>query len=317
MSLLPHIASLCRNLTRRRQVERDLTEEVGSYVDLATRAKMKDGLTEGEARREALVEFGGVEQVKEQVRQVRLGHFLETRWQDLHFALRTLRKAPVFSLAVALVLALGIGSTALMFTIVNSVLLEGPPYPEADRLYMLWQDIPQEERVTFSVREFEAWKNQTEVFENLSCYMGNGFTLAGVGEPELLFGHLVTPSLFQTLRTNAALGRVFLESEGEVGKDHVVILSHALWRDEFGLRPDVLGQPVVLNNEPYTVVGIMPERFDFPQTDAKLWIPAALAGPFYQQHPDAHFLRVIGRLKPGVTPQRLQAEVDLLGQAGR
>ena len=314
MPFLSRIASLWRNLSRRRQVERELTDEVSSYVELATQAKMKEGLTENEARREALVEFGGVEQVKEQVREVRLGHFLETRWQDLRFGLRTLRKAPVFSLAVALVLALGIGSTALMFTIVNSVLLEGPPYPEADRLHMLWQQFPQEDHVTFSAHEFNAWKKQTEVFETFSCYMGNGFTLTGIGEPAFFFGHQVTPSLFQTLRTNAALGRVFLDSEGEVGKDRVVILSHAVWRDKFGLRPDVLGKPVVLNGEPYTVVGVMPETFDFPQTDVKLWVPLVLDGPFLQQHPNAHFLRVIGRLKPGVTPQRLQAEVDLLGK---
>jgi putative ABC transport system permease protein len=200
-----------------------------------------------------------------------------------------------------------------MFTIVNSVLLQGPPYPQADRLYMLWQNIPQEDDVSFSTREFTAWKKQTEVFESLSAYMGNGFALSGAGEPDLLFGHLVTPSLFQTLRTNAALGRVFLESEGGVGNDRVVILSHAVWRDKFGQRPDVLGKPVVLNGEPFTVVGIMPAGFDFPQPDVKLWVPAALDGPFFQQHQDAHFLRVLGRLKPGVTRQRLQAEVDLLG----
>jgi predicted permease len=314
MPFFSRIVSLWRNLFRRHQVERELTDEVSSYVELATQAKMKNGLTEGEARREALVEFGGVEQVKEEVREVRLGHFLETRLQDLRFGLRTLRKSPVFSLAVVLVLALGIGSTALMFTIVNSVLLEGPPYPEADRLHMLWQQFPEEDHVTFSAHEFKAWKKQTEVFETFSGYMGNGFTLTGIGEPAFFFGHQVTPSLFQTLRTNAALGRVFLDSEGEVGKERVVILSHAVWRDKFGLRSDVLGKPVVLNGEPYTVVGVMPETFDFPQTDVKLWVPLVLDGAFLQQHPNAHFLRVIGRLKPGVTPQRLQAEIDLLGK---
>ena len=314
MPFFSRIASLWRNLSRRHQVERDLTDEVSSYVESATLAKMKDGLTENEARREALVEFGGIEQVKEEVREVRLGHFLETRWQDLRFGLRTLRKSPVFSLTVAIVLALGIGSTALMFTIVNSVLVQGPPYPQADRLYMLWQNIPEEDHVSFSPREFDAWKKQTEVFENLSAYMGNGFALSSAGEPDLMFGHLVTPSLFQTLHVNAALGRVFLESEGEAGKEHVVILSHPVWRDKFGLRSDILGQPIVLNGESYTVVGVMPQGFDFPQTDVKLWVPAVMDGPFLQQHPDAHLLRVIGRLKPGVTPQRLQAEVDLLGQ---
>jgi len=143
MSLLSRFSSLFRNLSNRRKVERDLAAEVDSYVHLSTERKVRAGLSETDARREALVELGGAEQVKELVRDARLGHFLETRMQDLRFAFRSLRKAPVFSLTVALVLALGIGSTALMFTIVNSVLLKGPPFPEADRLVMLWQDLPQ------------------------------------------------------------------------------------------------------------------------------------------------------------------------------
>ena len=131
MSLPTRIASLFRNLTRRRNVEQDLADEVGSYVDLATQQKMKEGLNETDARRAALVDLGGAEQVKELVRDARAGHFIETRLQDVRFAFRTLRKAPIFSLTVALVLALGIGSTALMFTIVNSVLLERPALPRS------------------------------------------------------------------------------------------------------------------------------------------------------------------------------------------
>lgn len=313
MPLFSRLTSLWHNLAQRKDVERDLAEEMNSYLELSIREKVAAGFNERDARRAASVELGGIEQVKEEVRQVRLGHFIEMRLQDLRFAVRTLRKSPIFSLTIALVLALGVGSTALMFTIVSSVLLEGPGYPEADRLYMLWQKIPQEDRVTFSPREFIAWKKQTEVFESFSMFMGNGFVLSGSGEPELVFGHLVAPSLFQTLRTHPALGRDFLESEGKVGRDHVVILSHALWQDKFGQRADVLGQQIVLNGEPYAVIGIMPQSFDFPQPDVKLWVPADIHGPFLQQHSDAHLLRVIGRLKPGVTPQRLQAEIDLLG----
>ena len=197
MPFLPRIPRFLRNVVRRRQVEQDLADEVSSYVDLATQRKMKEGLNETEARRAALVEFGGAEQVKEQVRDVRLGHFFETRLQDLRFAFRTLRKAPVFSLTVALVLALGIGSTALMFTIVNSVLLKGPPFPEADRLVMLWQDLPQEKRVSFSTREFTVWSQQSQLFENLTAMTGSGFTITGRGEPELAIGQFVTTSFFQ------------------------------------------------------------------------------------------------------------------------
>ena len=129
--------------------------------------------------------------MKEQVRDVRMGHFLETRMQDLRFAFRTLRKSPVFSLTVVLVLALGIGSTALMFTIVHSVLLKGPPFPEADRLVMLSQDLPQEKRVSFSTREFTTWQRETQLFEMLSAFAGNGFTIIGPGDPELAIGRQV------------------------------------------------------------------------------------------------------------------------------
>jgi putative ABC transport system permease protein len=307
------IFAFFRNLTRRRKVEQDLADEVSSYVDLSTQRKMREGLSETDARRAALVDLGGAEQVKEQVRDVRMGHFIETRLQDVRFAFRTLRKAPVFSLTVALVLALGIGSTALMFTIVNSVLLKGPPFPQAERLVMLWQDLPQEKRVSFSTREFTAWSQQTRLFEGFAAMTGNGFTITGRGEPELAIGQQVTPSFFQALRAKPALGRVFLEAEGKTGQDRVVLLSHAFWRDKFGMQTDVLGQPLTMNGKPYTIVGVMPESFDFPRREIKLWLPAALDAPVYQENLDAHFLRVIGRLKPGVTHRRLQAETDLLG----
>ena len=313
MPLLPRLTNLARNLLRRREVESQLHDELSSFVELRTRENMSKGMDERAARRGALLELGGAEQVKEKVRDARMGHFLETRWQDVRFAFRTLRKAPAFSLTVALVLALGIGSTALMFTIVNSVLLKGPPFPESDRLFMLWQDLPQEKRVSFSPREFTVWSQQTEVFESIAAVTGTGFTIVGRGEPELAIGQQVTPSLFKTLRATPALGRVFLEAEGKFGQHRAVILSHALWREKFGMRRDVLGESVVMNDEPYTIVGVMPETFDFPRRDTRLWVPAALDAPMFQRYLDAHLFRVIGRLKPGVTPERLQAEADLLG----
>jgi putative ABC transport system permease protein len=311
--MVSRFQTFIRNLTQRRKIERDLAAEVSAYVDLSTEKKVKQGLSESEARREALIELGGTEQVKELVRDVRVGHFLETRTQDVRYAFRTLRKAPAFSLTVALVLALGIGSTALMFTIVNSVLLKGPAFPEADRLVMLWQDLPQEKRVSFSPREFTVWRDQSQLFENVAAMTGSGFTLTGRGEPELATGQSVTPSFFQTLRVAPALGRIFLESEGKSGQDQVVILSHAFWREKFGMRTNVLGETIVMNGKPYAIVGVMPEDFDFPRREIKLWVPAALDAPFYQDNLDAHFLRVLGRLKPGVTSERLKAEIDLLG----
>jgi len=232
----------------------------------------------------------------------------------LRFAFRSLRHAPVFSLTVTLVLALGIGSTALMFTIVHALLIAGPPFPEPDRLFHLWQRIPQEDHVTFSVKEFTAWKEQTAVFERLAVYAGTGLTISGRGEPEMVVGQMVTPSFFQVLRAQPILGRIFLESEGKLGHDHEVILSEALWERKFGRRSDVCGEQVTLSGEPYTVVGVMDSSFDFPNHDTPLWVPADLRASLFQDHPDAHFLWVIGRLKPGISHQELEAEVALLGK---
>jgi len=297
MPVASRLASLFRNLTRRRKIERDLTAEVDSYLDLLTEKKMKQGLSETEARRAALVELGGTEQVKEQVRDTRTGHFIETRLQDVRFAFRSLRKAPAFSLTVVLVLALGIGSTALMFTIVNSVLLKGPPFPQADRLVMLWQDLPQEKLVSFSTREFTTWREQSELFESMAAMTGKGFTITGRGEPQLVLGQQVTPSFFPTLGLKLALGRPFLEAEGKNGQDRSVILSFGFWREKFGMRPDVMGETVIMNGAPYNIIGVLPENFDFPAPQYKVWVPAALDAPVFQENQDAHFLRVIGRLK--------------------
>ena len=313
MSFSSSVRALFRNLSRRQEVERDLAAEVDSYLALATDAKMRAGLDQARARREAAAELGGVEQIKEEVRAIRWGHFFSPRWQDLRFAFRTLRKAPIFSGTVVLVLTFGIGSTALIFTIVNALLIQGPPFPQADRLFMLWGKIPQESEVSFSPSEFLAWRKQTQTLQSLAAFTGNGFSMTGQGEPELVFGQWVTPSLFDTLRVAPALGRTFLESEAEPGHEQVAILSDELWRTKFGARRDVLGQTVKLDGAFHTIVGVMPKGFAFPQPEVKLWTPIAFDSVFFKEHPDAHFLRVLGRLKPGLTEAQLRAETDVLG----
>jgi predicted permease len=314
MSLFHSLGKLWRNTTRKDQVERELADEVRGFVELLTEKNMKQGMNETDARRAALVELGGAEQVKENVREVRLGHFLETRARDVRFALRSLGKAPLFSSTVVLVLGLGIGSTALIFSIVNTLLLRGPAFPEADRVFMLWQKIPQESRVSFSSKEFSAWQKQTAVFERLATFTGNGFTISGDGEPEMVIAHLVTPSFFEILHATPVRGRIFFESEAKAGNTRTAILSYGLWQKRFGGRDGIVGESITMNGEPYTVVGVMPESFDFPNGEAKLWVPANLDGPPFSDHPDAHFLRVLGKLKPGLTRARLQAEIDVLGK---
>lgn len=312
-SIFTMLGSLLRNLTRKGQVEQDLAEELEGYVDLLTEKKVQQGWSPAGARRAALLELGGIEQVKEQTRSARLGYLLESCGRDVRFALRTLRKAPAFSTTVVLVLALGLGSAGLVFSIVDAMLLRSAPFPRADRLYLLWQDLPQEQRVAFSTREFTTWASENQSFESLAAAAEASYVLTGRGEPEVLKAQRVTPSLFQVLRTLPALGRTFLAEEGEPGKGNVAIVSYHLWKEKFAARRDVIGANIRLDNEQYTIVGVLPKSFDFPNRDVQLWVPAALAGPPFQKYPDAHFLRVIGRLKDGVTPERLRAENAVLG----
>jgi putative ABC transport system permease protein len=309
-SLISYFRSLYRNLVNRTKADRELDEELRAYVELAVQRKVTQGLSETDARRQVLVELEGAEQTKETIRQQRAGYRLEMLVQDLRFAVRSLRKAPVFSLTILAVLTLGIGSTTLMFAIVNSVLLEGPPYPDADRLVSLWQRIPEEAKVSFSPNELVAWKKQTQLFENLAFVTGTGFTLSGCGDPELITGRIVSPELFAVLRSGAFLGRAFAETDAN---QHVVIASYALWRQKFSSRPDVIGQSLSLDGEAYTIIGVLPESFQFEAPEGNLFVPASLNAPLFVRHPDAHFLKVFGRLKPGVTREQLDAEVNLLG----
>lgn len=310
MRIISVFRSVWRNLTARRKVEQDLTDEINSYIELSTAAKIRQGLAPGEARRQVMLEIEGAEQVKERVRQTRAGHRLEIFLQDLRFACRSLRKAPVFSLTVFSVLALGIGSTTLMFAIVNSVLLEGPRYPDSDRIMTLWQRIPEEPRVSFSPREFELWKKQTQIFDSLGFVTGTSFTVTGRGDPDMIVGRTISPEIFKVLGTGPFLGRAFAPNEIH---PHVVILSYGTWQAKFASRRDVIGESITMNGESYTVIGVMPEDFAFEAPEANLFVPAALDTPLFSDHPDAHFLRVFGRLKSGVTRQQLDAEVALLG----
>ena len=213
-----------------------------------------------------------------------------------------------------LALALGIGANTTIFSVINSLLLQPLPYHDPERLVRVWQRIPGEDYVSFSPSEFLEYREQTQVFEDLSAFTGNGFTLTGRGDPANFVGQMVTPSLFPLLGVNPALGRFFFAEEGQPGQEHVVLLSFGLWKSNFGADPNIAGRAITLNGETYTVVGVMPAGFEFPSREYKLWVPAALTGSVFSKNPNAHFLRVMGRLKPGLTLTRSQAELDALAQ---
>jgi putative ABC transport system permease protein len=248
---------------------------------------------------------------------VKISGLLEAFTKDVRYAGRVLRKSPAFALSAVLTIAIGIGSTTLMFSMLNSLVLQPPPFPHANQLFLLWGKIPDRPQIRFSTKEFLAWRDQAQTLESVAAFSGNGFVYSARGDSKIMHGQLVTPSFFDALEIPPLMGRPFLPSEGEPGHEHVVALSYSFWQETFAGRRDVIGQSVTLNGEPYEITAVMPRDFDFPDREVKFWVPAALHGGIFQQHPDAHFLQVLARTKIGITQEQLRAETDLLGKRVR
>jgi putative ABC transport system permease protein len=315
MPLFASIASLCRNLTKRGQVEQDLSDEVSSCVELATASKMKDGLTEGEARREALVEFGGVEQVKEAVRASRTGFAVETFFQDLRYGLRSLRKTPGFTLTAVIALALGIGTNSAIFSVINGVLLRSLSYTDPQRLVVLWErnaSLNRDRNVVAAANFFD-WQKQSTSFENMVAVWDARANLTdNVAEPTEVKAQLVSEPFFCTLGVQPIIGRLFNAEEDRAGNDLVVILSHRLWQNRFGADPAVLGKNANFSGRPRTIVGVMPAGFYFLDHQVDAWAPIAQNAAKLTRENSGRFLRSIARLKTGVTIQQAQAEMSAI-----
>ena len=315
MPLIPRLESLRRNLLQRGRVERDLAEEIQAYLEMLTQAKVAEGLRPEDARRAALLELGGVEQIKEGVREVRVGHFLGTVWQDLRYGARTLSKSPAFTAVAVLSLALGIGANTAIFSVVNSILLRPLPYPEPERLVNVWHTPPQESfpgmtRFSVSPGNYLDWREQSRAFEHMAIYQYAGLSLGTGGDPVPVTGAAVSSDFFSVLRSQVDKGRTFTPDEEQPGRDQVVVLGHGLWRRTFGADPNLIGRVVTLNSRSYTVVGIMPAGFEFP-AEAELWVPLAWDAAERQTRAIHDYL-VVARLKRDASLAQAQAEMSTI-----
>jgi putative ABC transport system permease protein len=231
------------------------------------------------------------------------------------YAIRSLLRRPVFSAVAILTLALGIGANAAIFSVVNAVLLRPLPYPSPERLMMLWTYNPRQgfDKDVGTYPNFEDWRRENRSFEHLAAYTGASYTLTGAGEPAQIRAAIGTPGFFDTLGVPAARGRVFEAREGTAGGDRAVVLAHGLWQRRFGGDQAIVGKSVVLNGVSHEVIGVMPEGFAYPD-DAELWTPLAPSERFANamRARGAFWLTVIGRLRPGVTRQAAQSEMDAI-----
>lgn len=240
-------------------------------------------------------------------------HVMRTLLEDLRYGLRMLLKSPAFSVLVIIILALGIGANSAIFSVVNAVVLRPLPYADPERLYEL-HGVTSRGRQWMSAPDFLTWRERTRAFEQMAAARQENLTLTGVDEPENLFGLGVSRECLPMLGVHPFLGRLFADEEFRPGAPRAVLLGYKLWRRRFGGDPQILGRPVTLNGEPYTVVGVMPPVFRFNYRNHELWFPLSFTADALGRRSWPAFM-VFGRLKPGVTPQQAETEVDTLSRA--
>ena len=304
MKLWSRVKSTFRNLVRKTRVENQLDEEVRAYVDMIADERVAVGMSATEARRTALIEAEGMEQVKQAVRDRRAGTRLELIWQDARFGLRQLWQNPGFTLSAVAALALGIGANTAIFSVVNTVLIKPLTYPDADRMVDFPAQVTGLANSLHSIPEFHFFERQSNIFKDVVAYdnAGPGFNLTG-GRPEQVHGIHVTEGYFRVYGAPMALGRTFTPLEDSPRGGKVVVLSNGLWQRRFGGDPSVAGKSISLGNEPYTIVGVIGKDF-VAEPQADLWLPFQFDPVSTDQN---LFFEVTGLLRPGVTVAQANA----------
>lgn len=300
----------------RRDVDR-LKEEIEEHLALQTAENLRAGLPSDEARRQALLKFGGVESVKEEYREERGFVFLDTLFQDIRYAFRVIRKSPGFTAIAVLTLALGIGANTAIFSVVNAVLLRPLGYPQPGQLVSVSETNIQAGRTNegMSYPAFTELVDHNDSFSEVGGLAGHALTLTGRGEPSEVSTVVITPDFLSVFQTKPLLGRTFLPQDGNAGAAAVVVVSENLWRSRLSGDPGIVGDSITLDMRPYTVIGIMPAGFRTPffnQTE-QVWIPLVQDPLFsgWRTKPQRdHWMPVIARVKPGVSIQQVKAEMD-------
>ncbi len=314
MPIISLVKGTFRALLRSDALDRELDEELESYLELLVAEKTREGVDPGRARREALMELGGAEQVKSSVRESQHGAALESLVWDLRHAVRAMRKAPGFSLVVIITLALGIGANTALFSTVNAVLIRDIPYDDPDRLVAgeKTQDgVPQG---PVSRPDYFDISDSAESFEGLAAYVPHQVTVTGEAAPEVVGMMFATWNLLPVLGVDPVVGRHLNRQEELEGGSGSALISQGLWQRRFGGDPGVVGRTLDVDGESRTVVGVIPSEFRF-MADVDLWLPIERGDFFIDRERDSHSLQIVGRLKPGVTLAQAQSEADAITAA--
>jgi putative ABC transport system permease protein len=294
--------------------EKDLAAEMESHLQMHIEDNLRAGMNAAEARRQALIKLGGIEQTKEIYRERRGLPFLETLFQDLRFAFRMLRKNPGFTLVAVLTLALGIGANTAIFSIVNAVVLRPLPYKDSARIVTFDTKTAMFPNFTLALTwpAFQEVRAQATLLEETAAYWATDRTLTGVDQPEVLRATGVSSGFFEELGASAQLGRLLSEQDHKPGQDRVAVITDALWRIRFATDSGVIGRKLILDKEVYTVIGVAAKGFAFPER-SEVWLPLSLT-PEIEQNQKFFRFQVLGKLRKGERLETLQAELGVIAQ---
>jgi predicted permease len=319
MHSIRQFANRLRQLFHKKRNEADLGDEVRTHLELAEQEYVRRGMTPEEATYAARREFGGVEQIKETYRDRRGLPVIETFLQDLRYGARMLRKNPGFSVIAVLTLALGIGATTAIFSVVNTLLLSPLSFADSHRIVLLRESIPKliPGNMPVSAPDVADFHRMNHVFEDLGVYTTTSTDLSGNNAPTRLIAARASAAIFRIVGASPLIGRAFTDDEDATGHD-VAILGFALWQSRYGGDTNILGRTILLDRKPFTVIGVMPQSFAFPVQGmanyqaTQLRIPIAFTASELGQHGDNFNYDVIAKLKPGVTVGTANADVMLI-----
>ena len=320
MPLFPKLTSLFRTLFRKSRLDRELHDELRGYLDTLTDKKVSAGMDPQSARRAALIEMD-VESVKEDVRRARIGSGVDAGLQDARYAWRGLRRSHGFTVVTVLTLALGIGANTAIFSVLNAVLIAPLPYADSSRLVFVWSDMTGAgyPRAPLSGPELADLRQRGTLFRGFGAIWANTAALTGDGDPEQVRIGIVTVDFFSVLGAGAALGRTFTPDDEADSAPARVLLTWPLWQRRYAADPAIVGRAILFNNRPTTVVGVMPAGFRLlmpPDAsvpdDLQAFVPFPrnmTQGPRGQQ-----FLRVVGRMRDGVTIEQARGEIEAIAR---
>jgi predicted permease len=319
MLLLRNIATGLRGLFRKEQVEQEADEELRGFVEMAVEEKVKQGMSRREALRAVRLERGGLDATKEMVRTAGWESFVESCWRDVRFAARRLRKSPGFTAVIVLTLALGIGATTAIFSLVQGILLRPLPFHEADQLVSLGDHLGGRPGMSVTARELARYTEATQAFSSVGGYITASFELSGGAQPEEIDAARLSSTMFPTLGVSPILGRAFTAKE-DTGREPVAVISYALWTNRFHRDPHVIGSSIVLDRKSYSVIGVMPRGFEFPLgvgrlDQTQLWVPLSLSSDeLSDQHSGFWGYRMVARMKEGVTVAEAARDAERVAQ---